>query len=74
VNIAVSDAALARLRELFLQVEGSCEAWADDEVVRRVLIRGAMEYAKSAGKPWDEVQAVSKALRAELTATELSAE
>lgn len=66
INLTVGDAAMARLKELFLAVEGSCEAWADDEVVRRILIRGAMEYAKSAGRPWDEVQAVSKDLRASL--------
>lgn len=66
INLTVGEAALGRLKELFLAVEGSCEAWADDEVVRRILIRGAMEYAKSAGRPWDEVQAVSKDLRAAL--------
>lgn len=67
INLTVGEAALGRLKELFLAVEGACEAWADDEVVRRILIRGAMEYAKSAGRPWVEVQAVSKDLRAALS-------
>ena len=67
MTVTVDDAALDRLKQLFIAVEGSCEVWADDEVVRRILIRGAMEYAKSAGRPWDEVQAISKELRAALT-------
>lgn len=66
MDLSIDDATLARLRELFIQVEGSCEVWDDDEVVRRMLIRGAMEYAKSAGRPWDQVQALSKELRAAL--------
>lgn len=66
MTLTVGDDVLARLKELFIAVEGSCEVWDDEEVVRRMLIRGAMEYAKSAGKPWDEVQAVTKELRAAL--------
>ena len=64
VQLDVSEKALDILRPLFVEVEGSCEAWSDDEIVRRMLIRGAMEYAKSAGKPWDDVMAVAAQLRA----------
>jgi hypothetical protein len=66
MNVPVSDAALELLRPLFVAVEGSCEARADDEIVRRVFIRGAMEYAKSAGKSWDDVLATAAQLRTEL--------
>lgn len=65
-ELAVPDEALDLLRPLFTTVEGTCEVWADEEVVRRMLIRGAMEYAKSAGREWDDVQAVAAALRAAL--------
>lgn len=65
----VPDTAVDVLRPLFLAVEGSCEAWTDDEIVRRVFIRGAMEYAKSAGKSWDDVMATAAQLRTELAAT-----
>lgn len=68
IQLTVPDEALAVLRPLFVAVEGSCEAWADDEVARRVLIRGAMEYAKSAGRPFDEAVAVAADLRATLPA------
>ncbi len=68
VRLDVSDQALAILRPLFTAVEGTCEAWSDDEIVRRMLIRGAMEYAKSAGRPFDEAVAVAADLRAALTA------
>ena len=67
MNVAVPAPALDLLRPLFLAVEGSCEAWSDEEIVRRMFIRGAMEYAKSAGKPWDDVMAVAAQLRSELT-------
>ncbi len=66
MNVSVSDAALEMLRPLFVAVAGSCEAWTDDEIVRRVFIRGAMEYAKSAGKSWDDVMATAAQLRTEL--------
>ena len=66
---AVPETTLELLRPLFLAVEGSCEAWSDDEIVRRVFIRGAMEYAKSAGKSWDDVMAVAAQLRTELSQT-----
>ena len=49
MDLPVSDAALRLLRRLFVPVEGSCEPWTDAEIVRRVLVRGAMEYAKSGG-------------------------
>ena len=64
----VSPAAVDILRPLFVAVEGSCEAWTDEEIMRRVFIRGAMEYAKSAGKPWDDVMATAAQLRSELAA------
>lgn len=66
MTLAVPAAALDVLRPLFVAVEGSCEAWSDEEVVRRVFIRGAMEYAKSAGKSWDDVMAVAAQLRSDL--------
>jgi hypothetical protein len=66
MNLAVPDAVLDTVRPLFVAVEGSCEAWTDDEIVRRVFIRGAMEYAKSAGQPWDDVMATAADLRAAL--------
>jgi hypothetical protein len=66
VELEVNDEALGHLKDVFVGVEGSCEAWTDEEVVRRVLIRGAMEYAKSAGLEWDRVQAVAGQLRGSL--------
>lgn len=66
MELSVPDEALAVLRPLFVAVEGDCEAWTDEEVVRRVLIRGAMEYAKSAGREWEDVRATGAALRAAL--------
>jgi hypothetical protein len=67
VNLQVPDTALATLRELFVPIEGDCEPWTDDEVVRRTLIRGAMDYARSAGRPWKEIQGIAAELRAALT-------
>lgn len=66
MNIEITEETLALLRPLFIAVEGACEAWADDEIARRVFIRGAMEYAKSAGKPWDDVMALAAELRTTL--------
>jgi hypothetical protein len=65
-QLTVTDGALARLREVFLGVEGTCESWTDDEIVRRVLIRGAMDYAKAGGAEWPDVQGVAADLRREL--------
>lgn len=62
-QLTVDDDALARLRDAFLAVEGTCEAWTDEEVVRRVLIRGAMDYAKAGGKDWQDVTGVAARLR-----------
>lgn len=67
IELSVPDDALAVLRPLFTAVEGSCESWSDKEIVRRMLIRGAMEYAKSAGQPWEDVQATAASLRAALS-------
>jgi hypothetical protein len=66
MNLDVNDAVLDTVRPLFLAVEGTCEAWGDDEIVRRIFIRGAMEYAKSAGQPWDDVMATAAQLRSAL--------
>ena len=66
IELTVPDDVLDLLRPLFTTVEGTCEVWADEEVVRRMLIRGAMEYAKSAGRPWDDVQAIATTLRTAL--------
>lgn len=63
VRMDVPDEAVQRLRPLFRAVEGDCEVWLDDEIVRRLLIRGAMEYAKSSGQEWDDVQALARELR-----------
>jgi hypothetical protein len=67
MELNLPDDAMTVLRPLFLAVEGSCEVWGDDEVVRRMLIRGAMEYAKSAGRGWDDVQRIAAELRTALT-------
>jgi hypothetical protein len=66
VNLDVDDDALELLRPIFVMVEGYCEVWTDEEIVRRLFIRGAMEYAKSAGKPWDDVIALAGTLRERL--------
>ena len=66
MNLAVNDSVLDTVRPLFIAVEGTCEAWEDDEIIRRIFIRGAMEYAKSAGKPWDDVLATAADLRTSL--------
>lgn len=68
ITLSVPDDVLARLRETFLVIEGDCEAWTDQEIVRRTLIRGAMDYAKAANQPWAEVSALAKDLRRQLTA------
>jgi hypothetical protein len=67
-QLTVDDEALERLRQVFVGVEGTCEAWTDEEIVRRVLIRGAMDYAKAGGAEWPDVQAVATALRRSLSA------
>lgn len=66
MQINLDEQTMDLLRPLFVSVEGSCEAWTDDEIGRRVFIRGAMEYAKGAGKSWDEVMAVAAQLRTHL--------
>ena len=63
MNLDVNDAVLDMIRPLFVTVEGMCEVWTDEEIVRRLFIRGAMEYAKSAGKSWDDVMATAAAVR-----------
>lgn len=67
MELHVPDEVFTRLRPVFLAVEGSCEVWTDEEILRRVFIRGAMEYAKSAGQSWDEVQTLAGELRGALT-------
>lgn len=66
MQFPVPDDALTTLRRVFTTVEGTCEPWLDEEVVRRTLIRGAMEYARSGGAPFDEVSALAAELRAAL--------
>jgi len=66
MQFPVPDQALATLRRVFTTAECSCEPWLDDEVVRRTLIRGAMEYARSGGAPFEEVSALAAELRASL--------
>jgi len=66
MQLAVPDEALATLRRVFTTVEGTCEPWTDDEVVRRTLIRGAMEYARSGGADFDAMSALAADLRARL--------
>ena len=63
MQLTVPDEALAILRRVFTTIEGSCEPWLDDEVVRRVLIRGAMEYARSGGASFEEMSALAAELR-----------
>lgn len=62
-TLTVSDDALAQLRPLFSQVEGSCEVWTDDEVVTRMLIRGVLAYGQTAGRPFSEMTELASALR-----------
>lgn len=66
MQFVVPDQALAALRRVFTTVEGSCEPWLDDEVVRRTLIRGAMEYARSGGATFEEMSRLAAELRAVL--------
>jgi hypothetical protein len=68
MDLTVNEPVLERLRPLFTAVEGYCEVWTDDEIVRRLFIRGAMEYAKSAGKSWDDTMALAAELREALAA------
>jgi hypothetical protein len=67
MQLTVSDEAFGVLKEAFVTVEGSCEAWTDDEVVRRVLIRGAMEYVKAGGGDFTAAQQAARQLRTALS-------
>ncbi|MDP8969207.1 MAG: hypothetical protein M3N52_01600 [Actinomycetota bacterium] len=66
MQVHLSDDALAALRPVFVAVEGTCEPWTDEEIVRRLLIRGAMDYARVAGRSWEEIEALATALRSSL--------
>lgn len=66
MQFSVPDETLATLRRLFTAVEGTCEPWLDEEIVRRTLIRGAMEYARSGGAPFVEMSALAADLRGQL--------
>lgn len=66
MQLSVPDDALATLRRVFTTVEGTCEPWLDEEIVRRTLIRGAMEYARSGGASWPEMTALAAELRSAL--------
>ena len=67
MQLEIDDQTLELLRPIFVMVEGYCEVWTDEEIVRRLFIRGAMEYAKSAGKSWDEVMALAGQVREQLS-------
>lgn len=67
-QLIVPEEAMARLRPLFSQVEGSCEVWTDAEVLTRLLIRGVMAYGQSAGMPFAETSALAGVLREEISA------
>ncbi|HUG86289.1 MAG TPA: hypothetical protein VMM13_17115 [Euzebya sp.] len=66
-TLTVSDEALAELRPLFSQVEGSCEVWTDEEVVTRMLIRGVLAYGQTAGRPFSEMTELAANLRGAIT-------
>ena len=66
MELVVPQESLDLIRPLFVDVEGHCEVWTDEEIARRLFIRGAMEYAKSAGKGWDDVQGLAATLRGHL--------
>ena len=66
-SLDVGDDVLETIRPLFTLVEGYCEVWTDEEIVRRLFIRGAMEYAKSAGRPFEQVTELAAQLRAALS-------
>lgn len=63
VQLTVPEDALEALRPAFIAVEGDCEQWDDDEIVRRMLVRGLMDYAKSAGREWRDVAALAGQVR-----------
>ncbi len=64
MELRVPEEALRLLRDVFADAEGACEPWTDAEVVRRTLIRGALEHARSAGRSWEDTQALGRRLRA----------
>ena len=66
MELSIPQESLDLVRPMFVDVEGHCEVWTDEEIARRMFIRGAMEYAKSLGKSWDDVQAVATTLRSHL--------
>jgi hypothetical protein len=66
-DLTVPDDAIALLRPIFVEIEGDCEAWTDDDIVRKVFVRGAMDYAKAAGRPWGEVSGLASQLRRAIT-------
>jgi hypothetical protein len=68
-TLILSDDALAVLRPLFSQVEGSCEVWTDEEIATRLLIRGVLAYGQTAGRPFAEMADVAKALRQQVSAS-----
>lgn len=66
MRLDLPDDALGLLRRMFTTVEGTCEPWTDAEVVRRTLIRGALEYARSGGAAFEEMRELAHELRAAL--------
>jgi hypothetical protein len=67
-TLTVPDEALEALRPLFSQVEGSCEVWTDDEIATRILIRGVLAYGQTAGRPFEEMKELARALREQVRA------
>ena len=63
LDLHISDEALAVLRPLFIEAEGDCEAWTDEQVVTGMLIRGRMDYGRSLGKPFAETTAAARTAR-----------
>ncbi len=68
MRIDLPEDVAGRLREAVVAVDGSCEPWTPEEVLRKALVRGAMAYARSAGWEWDQVQALGRGVRSALEA------
>ncbi|MGI8574218.1 MAG: hypothetical protein ACR2MA_02510 [Egibacteraceae bacterium] len=66
MRIDLPDDVAERLRETVTAVDGSCEPWTSEEVLRKVVVRGTMAYAQSAGWQWDDVQSLGRDVRSAL--------
>lgn len=69
-QLHVGEDALAELRPLFSQVEGSCEVWTDTEILTRLLIRGVMAYGQTAGRDFADIAALAGTVRQHIRSTE----